>query len=873
MLSQEIRQKFLQYFKSKSHTIVPSSPVIPHDDPTLLFTNAGMNQFKDVFLGQNKREYSRATSSQKCIRAGGKHNDFENVGHTSRHLTFFEMLGNFSFGDYFKKEAIEFAFDVTTNIFKFDIEKLWISIYKDDEEAFELWKKLIPEKRIFRLGDEDNFWAMGDTGPCGPCSELHYDRGKEFANISSPYEDKTGERYIEFWNLVFMQYIKHPDGSMTPLPKKSIDTGAGLERVIALKMGVDNLFLTDILRSLIAEVENISKKKYQENNKQTAPAFQVIADHIRTLAFAIADGAKPSNVERGYILRKILRRAVKYGKRLDLNKPFLSKLLPRLTSLMGDDFPELQIAENHTAEILQTEEENFLRTLKRGGNLFNQIVEKSKGKITGEDAFKLKDTYGFPIDEILVIAKDQHLQVDLQKFDILDQEAKEKSRKAQKTISQSFESNFFEDFSKTHEPNTFLGYDTHSASAKIIAIIINDQFVDTIEEGQEGTIILDQTPFYAEKGGQIADMGIIENSNNSFSVSDSQTPLSGIVLHIGKVIKGNFKKDQSITATINTKRRQLIGNNHTATHLLHWALGKVLKAPLQQAGSLVEDTGFRFDFNYHKALTETQIRDIEKEVNNKIRENLPVNTYTLTFEEAQQRKDIKQIFGEKYESSVRVIDIEFSKELCGGTHTDKLGNIGLFKITKEFSIAAGIRRIEATTGQFSEEFVYEKDDLINNISSLAKTPPQKIKEKIASLLEENKLLSLEIKELKNIQLLNLAKDITKDIEKINSINTIFKIVNLSSQDINTLADKLLSITPSIIICLAKKEENKCNILIKISTDLIEKNIHANEMIKQITPIIKGGGGGKKDQAQAGGTACDQIEEAFQTIKKIIKNKC
>lgn len=455
MISQDIRRAFLNYFKSQGHRIVPSSPVIPHDDPTLLFINAGMNQFKDVFLGRSKRDYTRATTTQKCIRVGGKHNDLDNVGHTTRHLTFFEMLGNFSFGDYFKKEAIGYAWDVTQHVFGFDPNKVWVSVYKDDDEAYALWEKHIPSSRIVRFGEKENFWAMGDTGPCGPCSELLYDRGDKYGHAKSPVDDASGERYLEFWNLVFMQFSKDGSGKMEPLPKQSIDTGSGLERVVSLKMGVDNVFQTDILRSLIAQVEEISGKKYEGE----AP-FHVIADHIRSLSFAIADGVQPSNTDRGYVLRKILRRAVRYGRMLGLQKPFLARILPRLVSTMGEDFPELKAAEHRIGEILNLEEEGFIRTLTRGGQLLGQIIDHSKKgkKISGEDAFKLKDTYGFPLEEILLIAKDEQLSVDLARYEQLEEEAKEKSRKAHKAESQKFDQNFFSDFTKTHKATLFEGY-------------------------------------------------------------------------------------------------------------------------------------------------------------------------------------------------------------------------------------------------------------------------------------------------------------------------------------------------------------------------------------------------------------------------------
>jgi alanyl-tRNA synthetase len=714
MLSQEIRRAFLNYFKSKGHAIVPSSPVIPHDDPTLLFINAGMNQFKDVFLGESKRDYTRAATTQKCIRVGGKHNDLENVGHTSRHLTFFEMIGNFSFGDYFKKEAIEYAWDITNHVFKFDPEKIWVSVFRDDDEAFSLWEKFLPAKRIVRLGEKDNFWAMGDTGPCGPCSELLYDRGDHYGSARSPLEDSSGERYLEFWNLVFMQYSKNAAGNLEPLPKKSIDTGSGLERVVSLKMGVDTVFETDILRSLIAETEKISGKVYHKDGKD-APAFHVIADHIRSLSFAIADGVQPSNTDRGYVLRKILRRAVRYGRMLGLQKPFLAQVFPRLLSVMGEDFPELKTSQERICEILTLEEEAFIRTLARGGQLLGQVIERSQElrKISGEDAFKLKDTYGFPLEEVLLIAKDENLVVDMVRYAELDEEAKEKSRKAHKTSAQNFGENFFAEFAKKHKPCVFEGYQTPALDAVVTAIVVEGAFVDQLNEGEQGIVLLDRTPFYAEMGGQVGDTGAIGH----FRVYDTTSPYPGVIAHLGTQVKGSLRVNEKVSAAIDLKRRQEIQNNHTATHILHWALHKVLGHHIKQAGSLVDEKRLRFDFSHHKAVSPAEIREIERLVNEKIRSDKAVESYELKYEDAQKRSDIKQFFGEKYGDKVRVIDIDFSKELCGGTHAARVGTIGLFKIAKESSIAAGVRRIEAVTGAYAEALVEEQESLIQAVSA------------------------------------------------------------------------------------------------------------------------------------------------------------
>lgn len=875
MISKEIRRGFLNYFKTNSHTIVPSSSLLPHDDPTLLFTNAGMNQFKDVFLGKSKRSYKRATTTQKCIRAGGKHNDLENVGFTSRHCTFFEMLGNFSFGDYFKKEAIAFAYDVATHVFGFDPDKIWATVYTDDDEAQSFWEKYLPTKRIVRFGEKENFWAMGETGPCGPCSELLYDRGVKYSDAKSPIYDVTGERYLEFWNLVFMQYNKDENGQMTPLPNKCIDTGSGLERVVSLKMDVDSVFATDILRSLINEVEEISKIKYNPDNKDLAPAFHVIADHIRCLAFAIADGIIPSNVDRGYVLRKILRRAARYGKMLNLNKPFLAKLLPRLSNLMGEDFPELIDSEKRTSEILTLEEDAFIKNLNRGGNLMSQIIsiaKKEKRKIEGEEAFKLKDTYGFPIEEILLLAKDEHLDVDLNKFNELENEAKERSRQSQEKHLEKFDSNFFTDFTKTHKENIYLGHHIFETEAKILAFVQKNKFVDELDEDSIGVIILDKTPFYAEKGGQVGDKGFIIKGNNTFKVEDTQNPYPGVFVHIGKLIKGKLKKQDIVHAKIDIERRKKIEANHSATHLLQWALSEVLGDHVKQAGSLVDENKFRFDFDHHKPMLPKEIRDVERLVNKMIRENIKVKEYEISFDEAQKDKSIRQIFGEKYSDRVRVIDMGLSKELCGGAHTSLTGDIGYFRVFKETSISQGIRRIEAVTGSGAEDFVYDTEDLITKISSSLKINPNNLEEKINYILEENKNLVTKLKDANEQNLKSLIASFSQKIEKVNSFNLIMQEVNIDPKDFKYFSEKILQNVKSAIIVLACIADNRVQFFIKISDDLVAKNISANDLIKSIAPIINGGGGGKKDMAQAGGTDIKKIKNAFEEIKKIINSK-
>lgn len=872
MLSQELRRSFLNYFKSQGHAIIPSSPVIPHDDPTLLFINAGMNQFKDIFLGKSKRDYTRAATTQKCIRVGGKHNDLENVGHTTRHLTFFEMLGNFSFGDYFKKEAIGYAWDVVNHVFAFDPEKVWISVYKDDDEAFALWEKHVPHKRIVRFGEKENFWSMGETGPCGPCSELLFDRGPKYGSASNPQEDLSGERYFEFWNLVFMQFERSPGGKMEPLPKKSIDTGTGLERVASLKQGVETVFQTDVLRGLIAAAENISGKKYDPENTQSSPAFHVIADHIRSLSFAIADGVQPSNTDRGYVLRKILRRAVRYGRTLGLQRPFLADILPRLVESMGEDFPELKTARDRIAEILTLEEEAFIRTLVRGGNILNSVIDASKKttqKISGDDAFKLKDTYGFPLEEIALIAKDENLQIDLARFEALEEEAKEKSRKAHKTAAQTFESNFFDDFTRVHKSCQFEGYQKTTCDARLIGIVVDGKFTDEIQDGQEGLLLLDNTPFYAEMGGQVGDTGQIGKGADQFHVYDTIAPYSGVIAHLGKM-SGKLRKNDTVHAVVDAERRTDIQNNHTATHLLHWALQTVLGPHIKQAGSLVEAKRLRFDFSHHKPVSQLELRQIEDLVNEKIRADVSVQVYELTYDEAQKRSDIKQFFGEKYGAKVRVIDADFSKELCGGTHTSRTGMIGYFRIAKESSIAAGVRRIEAVSGRAAEQLVRQEEELLQSLSLAVKAPVGSLGEKIEALIEENKQLHAELKEHRKGRLKQLAESCLTHKEKIGHFSLIAQEVAVETDELASFAEELLRQLKSGVVALGVKVGERCQLLIAVSQDLVQRNIHASVLIKEAAPLISGGGGGKQNLAQAGGKDPNGLSKALDKVRDLLK---
>ncbi|MGR3973125.1 MAG: alanine--tRNA ligase [Candidatus Rhabdochlamydia sp.] len=857
MLSQIIRQKFLKYFNDRHHMLLPSSSVVPHNDPTLLFNNAGMNQFKDVFLGESQRDYKRATTAQKCIRVGGKHNDLENVGHTSRHLTFFEMLGNFSFGDYFKKEAITFAWEVALNVFEFEPEKLWISVFREDDEAYELWKQIIPSHRIVRLDEKDNFWAMGETGPCGPCSELYYDRGSRYGSAASLLHDSEGERFLEFWNLVFMQFNRSSEGVISSLPQQSIDTGSGLERVVLLKQGVESVFQTDILNALIQEIAHVSGNSYESSHPLKSAPFHVIADHIRSLSFAIADGAQPSNIERGYVLRKLVRRAVRYGRQLGIQKPFLGKLLPSLVQLMGDDYPELKKSQDRIEEILLTEEEAFLRTLTRGGNILSSVISQAQqrmpAQISGQEAFKLKDTYGFPLEEILLLAKDSHLTVNLETYQLLEEAAKEKSKSAHQQEASSFKEEIYKTLSETLSPSLFVGYDHVEGQSQIEAIIMKGALVSQIKAGEEGVIILNQTPFYKEMGGQIGDTGALFHPSGSLTVVATQAAPMGLIAHHVVCEQGVLKAQEVVTAAIDISRRKAIQNAHTATHLLHFALTQLLGSHLKQAGSLVEPERVRFDFNHHKPLAQEEILQIEACVNEKIRQNHPVHIYEILYEEAQKKPEIKQFFGDKYSSLVRVVDIGFSQELCGGTHTESTGTIGYFRITKESSIAAGVRRIEAVIGNSADAWV--------------KACHLDLEHKIEAQAAEIKTLLQQIKTTRKLILKEMAKELIQKKIATQATSLVISQVDIEPSELTELAGFVADLLPSSGVVLGVKLPEKCQVILKLSADLVKQGWNASSLLKNELRIIEGSGGGKPDLAQAGGKLAEKLPELLTHLTK------
>lgn len=861
----EIRRRFLEYFVRQGHREVASSPVVPHDDPTLLFTNAGMNQFKDVFLGRTQRDYSRATTSQKCVRAGGKHNDLENVGHTSRHLTFFEMLGNFSFGDYFKKEAIRFAWEVSTQIFGFPEDRIYPTVFRDDDEAFEMWTAYVPASRITRFGEKENFWAMGDTGPCGPCSELLFDRGDRYGTAASPLEDVSGERYIEYWNLVFMQYNRAADGAMEPLPRPSIDTGAGLERVMALIQQKETVYETDILRSLISGVERVSGKTYDPVTP-IAPAFRVIADHLRSLAFAIADGAQPSNTDRGYVLRKILRRAVRYGKQLGFDEPFMGRLLPDLISAMADPYVEIKKAESRIGEILAVEEEAFFKTLRRGGNILAKVIEKAKQgsqRISGDDAFILKDTYGLPLEEIQLLAIDHGLTVDTARFDELEMEARERSKAARRVSGVCVESSCFEKIFHEHGATQFIGTAQEPATVRVVACLKNGILVDSAEAGDDVAVILDRTPFYAEMGGQVGDQGSLQNSSCYVNIVDAQSPYASITTHLGTVQEGVLRVNDVITASVNTERREKIEANHTATHLLHAALHQVLGEHARQSGSLVNDEYLRFDFSHHKALSSDELQAIEDRVNRLIREDHQVRCYELALEEAQKRPEIKQIFGEKYGSTVRVLEVGPSQELCGGSHVRQTGRIGYFRLLKESSIAAGVRRIEAVTGQKAVDEARRADRELEALASVLKVPVPKISERLTRLLSDAKAVETELKQLKRDRVHLLLAALPS--HTIGEHVIIAGSLPIAADELKMAAEEVSKKNPKAVVVIGCRHEGKAYLFVKVSAEAVGRGLHAGALLKQGLTVIDGNGGGKSDVAQGAGKNAERLNEAIEKI--------
>jgi len=876
MTSNEIREKFLSFFESKGHKRVPSSSLIPHNDPTLLFTNAGMNQFKDVFLGIKKLPYTRATTVQKCVRAGGKHNDLDSVGRTARHHTFFEMLGNFSFGDYFKKEAIAYAWEFLTEVLMLPKEKLWVSIYEKDDEAFYLWQEIakIPPEKIVRMSEKDNFWAMGDTGPCGPCSEIYIDRGEEH-RCNSP-ECKLGvcdcDRWRELWNLVFMQYNRDEEGNLTPLPKPSIDTGMGLERIATVMQNVYSNYDTDLLRPIIAFVENMTGKKYYGDDRGFP--FRVIADHIRAITFLISDGVLPGNEGRSYVLRRILRRAARFGRELDLNEPFLYKIVPKVVELMGDVYPEIKKNQDYVQRVIENEEIRFDQTLNEGLRLLYEgiadLEREGKKVVPGEMAFMLYDTYGFPLDLTEDIAREKGFNVDKQTFEELMTKQREKAKAARK---EEYPVDELYEVLAPMEATVFVGYDKLKDDAEIKMIMVGKEPVTEIETGKEAILLLDKTPFYGEGGGQVGDTGFIYNENFRFKVLDTKKTPDGKIYHIGKVEMGTASINDKVTAEVDEERRKNIMRNHSATHLLHKALKMVLGEHVNQSGSLVDSERLRFDFNHYQALTQEEIEKIEEIVNEVILDNLPVKIKETSLKEAQEEGAIA-LFGEKYGEVVRMVSMgDFSKELCGGTHVRATGEIGLFKIVSEGSVAAGIRRIEAVTGKNLISLFRENQKVLENTSSYLKVSNADIPFKVESLFNEIKEKDRMIEELKDKIITYKVKEIINKVENIKGVNVLItELDDMSLEDLRKVSDFIKNRFSSSLVLLASRKEDKAVFICSATKDVTNKGINAGTIIREVAQIAGGSGGGRPDFAQAGGKNPEKIKEALNFAREFIEKR-
>ena len=874
----EIRETFLRFFENKGHTRVKSSPLIPHNDPTLLFTNAGMVQFKDYFLGKEVPPFKRATSCQKCMRAGGKHNDLENVGKTGRHHTFFEMLGNFSFGDYFKKEAIEFAWELVTKVFKLPEDRLYVSVYEKDDEAFEIWNKHIgiPESKIYRLGEKDNFWAMGDTGPCGPCSEIYFDRGEEFACGDNCGIGKCDcDRYLEIWNLVFMQFERDEKGNLSPLAKPSIDTGMGLERIASVLQEVPSNYETDLLFPLVKWASELSGIPYGQSEEKDV-SMRVIADHLRAITFLIADGVLPSNEGRGYVLRRIIRRASRHGRLLGIEKPFLFEGVNVVSDIMGDVYPEVLENLEVIRKVTLKEEERFSKTLEKGIFLLQEVVEsvKEKGEktIPGEEIFRLYDTYGFPVDLIMEVANDENLSVDMEGFEKLLKEQRERARKSWKGGVQKVVHPEIQKLSE-EKPTEFVGYDKLFARAKVVALMRGEELVDELEEGEEGLIILDKTPFYGEKGGQVGDTGVIEGAGFKAEVYDTQYLTEKLIAHKVKVLNGAVKVGKVVDAKVDEERRKAIARAHTATHLLHKALREVLGNHVKQAGSLVLPDRLRFDFTHFEAPSKEELREVERLVYSWILENYPVKVEEMPYDEALKRGAIA-LFGEKYGDVVRVVDVGgVSVELCGGTHVERSGDIGLFKIISESSVASGTRRIEALAGFGAFDWVKEKENTLDKVKAVLEVPEEQIVQKAEKLKEELKEKEREIERIKKKLASSQVDDIVNKSPVINGVRVVTaRMEGFGGKELMEIADVIRnkSKLPAAVMLIGIKD-GRATLLVALSKELTSK-FKAGEIVKEIAPILGGKGGGRPDMAQGGVKDLTKLDEAFEAFKSIFSQE-
>ena len=864
MKTAEIRRKFLDYFAKQNHAIEPSSSLVPHNDKTLLFTNSGMVPFKDVFSGAEKRPYKRAASCQRCVRAGGKHNDLENVGYTARHHTFFEMLGNFSFGDYFKKDAIKFAWEFLTKEIGLPPEKLWVSVFEDDDEAEDIWVNDIgfPKNRISRCGAKDNFWQMGDTGPCGPCSEIFYDHGESIPGGPPGHADEDGDRYIEIWNLVFTQFDKQEDGYLKPLDAPCVDTGMGLERLAAVLQHVNNNYDTDGFMELTKAIVNLSDKKL--NITQSDPSVRVIADHIRSTAFMIADGVTPSNEGRGYVLRRIIRRAIRHGHKLGIDKVFFYRLAPILALQTSDIYPELKKNLAIVEKTLRREEDRFLETLDQGMTILEESIANLTGsEIDGKTIFKLYDTFGFPVDLTGDVAREKSLTLDMEGFEIEMEKQRNRARMSgdfvsQKTISIDFETNF-------------IGYENLSGKSSITSIIKDGAQVNKIVQGEDAILVLEDTPFYGESGGQVGDTGEIIFTNGSFEVNDTQKQVSGAYEHYGKVVSGSILIDDIGTAKVDITRRKRIARNHSATHLLHAALRKVLGETVTQKGSLVNSKRLRFDFSHDEPLSIEQINEVESMVNRKILGNTEVHSQVTDINSAR-KLGAMALFGEKYGDSVRVLTMgkdDFSVELCGGTHVDRLGDIGLFRVTNETGIASGVRRIEAITGYTAYKYDKDKENQIFEISKLVKAEPSGLTKKINQLINHSKKLEEQISILQKQNINSIENQLLTRVQEIKGISVISeKLDDVEVKDLRSIADKLKTKFKKAIIVLAVVNNSKISLVCSITKDLVV-DYHAGKILNSIAELLDGKAGGRPDMAQGGGSNVNNLNIGLKHVFSIV----
>ena len=870
----QIRQAYLDYFAQKGHQIVPSSPVVPGDDPTLLFTNAGMNQFKDVFLGFDKRPYNRATTAQKCIRAGGKHNDLDNVGYTARHHTFFEMLGNFSFGDYFKKDAIQFAWGLLTEVFQLPKEKLLVTIYAEDDEAYEIWNKQIgvPAERIIRIGDNkgaryasDNFWMMGDTGPCGPCTEIFYDHGPHIAGGPPGSPDEDGDRYIEIWNNVFMQFNRDEAGNMNPLPKPSVDTGMGLERIAAVLQHVHSNYEIDLFVNLLKAAKEAVDAAGGENCDPTSPSLKVIADHIRACSFIVVDGVIPGNAGRGYVLRRITRRAIRHGYKLGARKPFFYQLVPALVKEMGQAYPELQAAKDKVSEVIKQEEERFFQTIANGMEILEGALAGGAKTVDGETAFRLHDTFGFPLDLTADVCRERDVTVDAEGFDLAMQKQRDQARAAGKfKVAQGLE--------YSGKPTQFHGYDTlKHEGAKVTALYVDGSAVQSIKAGDAAVIVLDNTPFYAESGGQVGDKGELRNEAVRFAVEDTFKIQADVFGHQGEVQEGELKVGDALNALVDAQQRTETMRNHSATHILHKALREVLGDHVQQKGSLVDATKTRFDFTHNAPITAQEIRRIEDIVNAEILENTATSGKVMSLDDAQ-KTGATMLFGEKYADEVRVLEIGSSKELCGGTHVGRTGDIGSLKIVSEGGVAAGIRRVEAVTGKNALNFLQGLEDKINEAAAVLKTHPGDLVSRVTQLQDSLRQAERELDKVNSKLAASQGDELATQAVDVNGIKVLaVRLDGADAQVLRETMDALKGKLKTAAIVLASVQGDKVSLIAGVTADSIAK-VKAGDLVNFVAQQVGGKGGGKPEMAMAGGTDPSKLGAALAGVKDWVASK-